>query len=146
MIGVFVFGMNKLSFAMMCGSEGEHSSQKHLAQANTKDEHGTTKTTKQKAGLSGEAVNVGNKICPVSAEKIGEEMDPVTYEYEGKIYNFCCAGCIDEFKKDPEKFINKVEQELQAESKEQTEHKEHEMDMTQESGASHQGKHQGHHH
>jgi len=38
----------------------------------------------------------------------------VIYEHEGKIYNFCCAGCIEEFKKDPEKYIKKVEEELQA--------------------------------
>jgi len=57
-----------------------------------------------------EAINVGNQICPVSGEKIDEEM-MVTYEYEGKIYNFCCAMCIDEFKKEPEKYIEKIEEE-----------------------------------
>ncbi len=63
------------------------------------------------------AIDAGNKICPVSGEKI-EEKTKTTYEYEGKIYNFCCASCIDDFKKDPEKYIKKVEEELQAESKE----------------------------
>jgi len=58
------------------------------------------------------ALNVGNLICPVTGEKInGKTM--VTYEYQGKIYNFCCAGCPDEFKKDPEKYIKKVNEELQ---------------------------------
>ncbi|MBF0478853.1 MAG: YHS domain-containing protein [Candidatus Omnitrophica bacterium] len=57
------------------------------------------------------AVNVGNKICPVSGMNVNS-MSPVTYEYEGKIYNFCCAGCIDEFKKDPKKYIQKIEAEL----------------------------------
>ncbi|MBU4311747.1 MAG: YHS domain-containing protein [Candidatus Omnitrophica bacterium] len=55
-------------------------------------------------------VDVGNKICPVSGEEIYEEMK-ATYEHEGKIYNFCCAMCIDEFKKDPEKYIEKIEEE-----------------------------------
>ncbi len=61
-----------------------------------------------------EVVNVGNKICPVTGEKIeaGEGMTPVTYEYEGKIYNFCCPECIDIFKSDPKKYIAIVEKEL----------------------------------
>ncbi|MCL4476025.1 MAG: YHS domain-containing protein [Nitrospirae bacterium] len=51
---------------------------------------------------------VGNEICPVSGEKIDEKMKQ-TYEYKGKIYNFCCPMCIEEFKKDPEKYIEKME-------------------------------------
>jgi len=66
------------------------------------------------------AVNVGNKICPVSGGKVGQGMEAVTYEYQGKIYNFCCAMCIDEFKKDPEKYIKKVEEELQAQAQEKS--------------------------
>lgn len=61
------------------------------------------------------AVEVGNKICPVSGEKIDEKMK-ATYEYKGKIYNFCCPMCIDEFKKDPGKYIKKIEEEKQKET------------------------------
>jgi YHS domain-containing protein len=60
--------------------------------------------------------DVGNKICPVTGEKI-DEKTKATYEYNGKIYNFCCPMCIDEFKKDPQKYIKKVEEELHADSK-----------------------------
>lgn len=56
-------------------------------------------------------VDVGNKICPVTGEKINEKTK-ATYEYEGKIYNFCCAACIDEFKKDPDQYIKKIDEEL----------------------------------
>ncbi len=59
------------------------------------------------------AVDAGNKICPVTGEQI-DEANKATYEYEGKVYNFCCAMCIDEFKKEPQKYIDKVNQELQA--------------------------------
>ena len=59
-----------------------------------------------------QAINAGNKICPVSGDKINQDMEPVTYEYKGKIYNFCCPMCIDEFKKDPEKYIKNVDTEL----------------------------------
>ena len=60
--------------------------------------------------------DVGNKICPVTGEKIPANSN-ITYEYKGKIYHFCCAGCPEEFKKDPEKYIKKIEEEKQAESK-----------------------------
>ncbi len=73
---------------------------------------------------SQEAVNVGNKVCPVTGEKI-DEKTKATYEYKGKIYNFCCPMCIDEFKKDPGKYIKKIEEELQAQPQEKTE--KHEM-------------------
>jgi YHS domain-containing protein len=123
---LFVLGLSKLSLAMMCG---EHGSSKHLTQAHSEHEHSTTESVPEQA--STEAVNVGNKICPVSGEKVGEGgMEPATYEYEGKVYNFCCTACIDEFKKDPQKYIEKVEEELRLKS--------------QDSETSHQGMHQGH--
>jgi YHS domain-containing protein len=50
---------------------------------------------------------VENELCPVSGEKI-DEKTKVTYEYKGHIYSFCCQGCVDEFKKDPEKYIDKI--------------------------------------
>ena len=54
-------------------------------------------------------VKVGNKICPISGEKVGEMGDVVEYEYNGKIYNFCCPMCLKDFKKDPEKYVKMVE-------------------------------------
>jgi len=54
--------------------------------------------------------NVGNKICPVMGNPIIED-EKVTYEYEGKVYNFCCDSCIGEFKKDPTKYIKIIEEE-----------------------------------
>lgn len=53
------------------------------------------------------AVAVGNRICPVTGEKIDKNSE-VTYEYKGKVYSFCCRGCIVEFSKDPEKYIGKL--------------------------------------
>ena len=55
----------------------------------------------------GDVVNVGNAICPISGEEVAEG---VTYVYEGKEYNFCCSGCIEEFKKDPEKHIKDMKE------------------------------------
>ena len=43
-----------------------------------------------------------NKICPVE----GGEIDPeVTVTHKGKVVAFCCAGCDEEFKKDPAKYL-----------------------------------------
>jgi YHS domain-containing protein len=55
-----------------------------------------------------------NKKCPVE----GGDVDPtVTTEYKGKTIGFCCDTCPPEFKKDPEKFMKKVNEELAAEKK-----------------------------
>ena len=92
-LGLAVF--SSVAFAMSCGADMSH------------EGHG--KAPQEKSA----AVDAGNKICPVSGEQI-DEAAKATYEYEGKIYNFCCAMCIDKFKKEPQKYIDKVNQELQA--------------------------------
>jgi len=131
---MFIFVMSNLSFAMICGG---HSGSQQLAQAHSEHEHGTTEATKDT--VTKESVNAGNKVCPVSGERI-DEKTKAAYEYEGKIYNFCCAECIDEFKKDPEKYIKKAEQELNPQTQEG---KKEEMKMMPESMP---GMPEGHHH
>jgi cytochrome c oxidase subunit II len=44
-------------------------------------------------------------ICPVMG---GAATKEYFHEYQGKTYYFCCPSCIEEFKKDPEKYISKV--------------------------------------
>ena len=63
---------------------------------------------------SAQAVEVGNKICPVSGDRIdsGKMGEAVKYEYNGKIYNLCCDMCIKDFKKDPEKYSKIAEEEV----------------------------------
>lgn len=76
------------------------------------------------------AVEVGNKICPVSGDKIlatgekGAMGETVKYEYNGKIYNLCCEMCVNDFKKDPEKYSKIAEEEVKK-SQEQGENAEH---------------------
>lgn len=43
------------------------------------------------------------RYCPVSKERL-EGDTGYTYEYKGKTYYFCCPECIEEFKKDPDKY------------------------------------------
>ncbi len=58
----------------------------------------TPGSTKQKASAT---ADVGNKICPVSGQKVdGKNF----YEYNGKRYGLCCPMCADTFKADPKKY------------------------------------------
>lgn len=57
-------------------------------------------------------VEAGNRICPVSGEEVGSMGDGYKVEYNGVVYNLCCPGCEAEFLKDPEKYIQIVEEEL----------------------------------
>jgi YHS domain-containing protein len=49
-----------------------------------------------------------NKYCAVEGKD--HEIDPkVTTVYKGKTIGFCCKDCIEEFNKDPEKYVKKME-------------------------------------
>ncbi len=44
-----------------------------------------------------------NKFCAVQKD---EKIDPkVTYVHKDKTIGFCCADCVADFKKDPEKYL-----------------------------------------
>ena len=45
--------------------------------------------------------------CPV----LGGDIDKQVYaDYQGKRIYFCCSGCDEEFKKDPEKYMKKLQE------------------------------------
>jgi YHS domain-containing protein len=48
--------------------------------------------------------------CVVTGEKLGGMGDPVVYVYQGQEVKFCCKGCVTTFKKDPAKYIKKIEE------------------------------------
>ena len=91
---IVIFGLNGVSFAMSCDM-GSH---KDSGQASAQDTRQGSKAT-----------DVGNKVCPIRGEMI-DGSNKATYEYKGKIYNFCCPMCIDEFKKNPKGYSAKAEQ------------------------------------
>lgn len=105
-LGLFVFMLvnSGIVFGMSCGSDkgGGQAACGHAAGSQMPE-----------CNHPAAAIDAGNKICPVTGEEI-DEAAKATYEYEGKIYNFCCAMCIDEFKKEPQKYIDKVNAELDA--------------------------------
>ncbi|MDZ7341614.1 MAG: YHS domain-containing protein [candidate division KSB1 bacterium] len=47
-------------------------------------------------------------ICPVSGEEVLKSEAAGPYKYKGTEYYFCCNGCLEKFKKDPESYLNKA--------------------------------------
>jgi YHS domain-containing protein len=45
-------------------------------------------------------------VCPVFGGEINKD---IYVDYKGHRIYFCCEGCDDEFKKDPEKYMKKLE-------------------------------------
>ncbi len=50
------------------------------------------------------------KTCAVTDEPLGEMGEPAVIQHEGQEVKFCCAGCIDTFNKNPQKFMKKIDQ------------------------------------
>jgi hypothetical protein len=48
-------------------------------------------------------------VCVVSGEKLGSMGEPVVLTHEGREVRFCCAACVDEFKKNPAPYIKKLD-------------------------------------
>jgi YHS domain-containing protein len=46
--------------------------------------------------------------CPVMGGNINKE---IYTDYQGKRVYFCCAACVPEFKKNPDKYLKKLEAE-----------------------------------
>src|SRR5512138_1183790 len=55
------------------------------------------------------------KTCIVSDEELGGMGKAFVFDYEGREIKLCCKSCQKDFKKDPAKYIKKLEQ---AEAKE----------------------------
>lgn len=75
---------------------------------------GQSKSTQTKVEEAN-VIEVNNQYCPVTGEKIKEEL-ATTYVYQGKRYRFCCVNCIIPFKRDPQKYIKIIEEGKQPES------------------------------
>jgi YHS domain-containing protein len=50
------------------------------------------------------------KTCVVSDEKLGEMGDPYVFTHEGREIKLCCKSCLKDFKKEPAKYIKKIEE------------------------------------
>ena len=45
----------------------------------------------------------------VTDEKLGEMGDAYVFVHEGREIKLCCKSCLKDFKKDPAKYIKKIE-------------------------------------
>lgn len=48
--------------------------------------------------------------CVVSGDKLGEMGKPYVFTYEGREIKLCCKSCYKDFKKDPAKYIKKLDE------------------------------------
>ncbi len=88
-----------------------------LAESQAGHDQGVGIMEEEHIALDGEestkdAVEVGNKICPVSGEAVGSMGPGARVEYKGKVYNLCCAMCKDEFLTKADKYAGIAEQEV----------------------------------
>ena len=47
--------------------------------------------------------------CVVSGEKLGSMGKPFVYDHEGREVRFCCKNCVKDFKKEPAKYLKKLD-------------------------------------
>ena len=64
---------------------------------------------KDAAASEGEVIN---KTCPVMGGEVSADT-PYKTVHKGKTIGFCCEGCIDAFEKDPDKYLDKLNEELE---------------------------------
>jgi hypothetical protein len=55
--------------------------------------------------------------CLVSGEKLGGMGEPFVFVHEGQEIKLCCKGCQKDFKKEPAKFMKKLETEQKEKGK-----------------------------
>ena len=61
----------------------------------------------QKAAAAG--TEIAQKLCPV----MGNPINPEIYlDYQGRRIYFCCPMCPETFKKDPEKYLKKLDEQM----------------------------------
>ena len=79
-----------------CGKEADHK------------DHGHDKTTTESDKTGGD--KIAQKTCPVME---GNPINKNLYvDHDGRRVYFCCDMCVDTFKKDPEKYIKKLDEQL----------------------------------
>jgi len=57
------------------------------------------------------AQEIAQKTCPVIGGAINED---IYLDYEGRRVYFCCAACVEAFKKEPEKYLGKLDEQLES--------------------------------
>jgi len=94
-----------ISFAQVSHKEGDCSKNCQKECGMTQEKSNCTNECTSKTGNSQGTMD-SVKVCPVSGEKLdGSEGEPVKFTYLGKVYEFCCNGCVKKFKAEPMNYI-----------------------------------------
>jgi Cu+-exporting ATPase len=64
-----------------------------------------------KPGAAPAKAEIAQKLCPVTGDPISKD---IFIDYNGRRIYFCCNMCPAEFKKDPEKFLKKLDEQMKA--------------------------------
>jgi len=95
-VGVVVVALAAAALVVGCGQETKEPGTK-----------GPKTTGKGAAEVKAKApVGEPQTTCPVMGNKI---VKTIYADHEGKRVYFCCAACVDAFKKDPAKYVKKLE-------------------------------------
>src|SRR5690606_24781003 len=49
-------------------------------------------------------------VCIVSGGELGSMGDPIVIQHEGRTVKFCCEHCVGSFKKNPQKYLKKLDE------------------------------------
>lgn len=70
-----------------------------------------TKVDAKPAAQTAQAAAYPLTTCVVSGDKLGGKMGtPFKYDYQGRELQLCCASCVKTFKKDPAKYLKKLDE------------------------------------
>ena len=83
-----------------CGGDHDHD---HDHDGHDHDSDGKDKTSSAGGG------DYALTTCLVSGEDLESMGGAFIHKHEGVTVKFCCEGCVEDFEKDPEKFIAKLE-------------------------------------
>ena len=69
---------------------------------------GDNEETAKESGSEKAADSYPLTTCVVSGEKLGAHGDPHVIQHEGTTVKFCCEPCVDDFNKEPAKYLAKL--------------------------------------
>ena len=85
-----------------CGGDHDHD---HEPGHDDESGHGHSKPEKTSSADDGYPL----KICLVSDEGLTSMGEPFVHVWNGTTVKFCCKGCLEDFEKEPKKFLAKLD-------------------------------------
>ena len=116
-MGLLVLSGLMVTWLAGCGQSAEHAHGDHDHDGHEHTHDGDAESV---AGMVADVDIAAQKAayplkdCVVGGEALGSMGDPVEYVHEGRLVQFCCEGCIDDFKKDSTKYLAKLDEALAA--------------------------------